>query len=519
MPSFTKLLMLSFLIFFTMIPAQGSYGFLATDAAPYYFYSTSEDPLRANNQMQIDVSDQGYAYVRMNLLARAAYPTGVGDSIAIKIPYPESDISIMNVSVSNKPTEYTISSTANETTLHLAVTPSLYTVSLRVAYIIRGVYEQGTLNMRFRQSSTTTELAINIIVENKTAWIDRRSLELSPKASENTYFLIAEEAMPFAMSFALSNLAPEVITLSLRTQVAPLRIENMPFYALSFSATPWGVVAVGKLIEALTKKRKLGVAKIAYRNMVRRPTRFFLTVLGVLIPSSLLIILLTQVKMAQQILGTSSANVEWPLMLVLVVAVVIGGFQVVNPVFSSVLERVKEFGVMKAVGFRPSFIVKTVLAESALIGLIAGFLGAVLGVGYLILSYNPIYGGSLPGDAVARIMVTTFGEVNIFRPMTILENPWYRNYLVASTVMVGVCFGPFLMTGSAGALIVATALFFLFLRPIDPFLATLLMDMAFMFVGNILLATLFAGGISTLAGLYVARNAAEISATEAMKHY
>lgn len=110
------------------------------------------------------------------------------------------------------------------------------------------------------------------------------------------------------------------------------------------------------------------MAKIAYRNMVRRPVRFFLTVLGTLIQSSLLIILLTQVKMTQQILGATGAKVEWQRILVLVVAVVIGGFQVVNTVFSSVLERIKEFGVMKAFGFRPSFIVKTVLVESALIG-------------------------------------------------------------------------------------------------------------------------------------------------------
>ncbi|MEM2094584.1 MAG: ABC transporter permease, partial [Candidatus Bathyarchaeia archaeon] len=438
----------------------------------------------------------------------------------IPIPYPEISVSILNVTASNKPAKYTVSSSMSETTLHVAVSPSLHTVPLQLAYVVRGVYYQGNLRIRFRLSSYTTELAINILVENKTTWIDRRSLELDPPASKNTYFLIAEEAMPFAMSLTLSNLVPEVITLSLRTQVAPLRLENVPFYAMALSATPWGIVALCRMIELLLKKKKLGAVKIAYRNMVRRSARFFLTVLGVLIPSALLIVLLIQVKMAQQLLGVSgTSRVEWPLILVLVVAVVIGGFQVMNAVFSSVLERIREFGVMKAIGFRPSFIMKTVLAESVLIGLIAGFLGAVLGAGYLILSYNPLYGGSLPGDAVARIMTTTFGEVDIFRPLSFIENPWYRNYILASTVMVGVCFGPYWVTKSSGALIAAMALFFLLLRPVDPFLATLLMDMAFVLLGNILLATLFAVGLSILAGLYVARSAAKISTTEAMRHY
>jgi ABC-type antimicrobial peptide transport system permease subunit len=183
-----------------------------------------------------------------------------------------------------------------------------------------------------------------------------------------------------------------------------------------------------------------------------------------------------------------------------------------------VLERIRELGVMKAVGFKPSFIRNTVLAEAVLLGLIAGFFGAVLGVGYTILSYNPFYGGSLPGDVVASIMANTFGEVNIFRPMSLIENPWYRNYLIASIVMIGVCFQSFFMTESSGGLISSTALFFLLIRPIDPFLATLLMDASYLLVENIIIATFFAVGISILAGLYVSRQINKINATEAMRH-
>jgi ABC-type antimicrobial peptide transport system permease subunit len=466
----------------------------------------------------IEVSDQGDAYVNMRLLARASYPTGIGESIIISIPYHESRVSIMNVTTSNEPANYTINSSENEITIQVALQSTLYTVPLQVIYSVKDVYDQSTFEFRFKQSSTTNELAINIVIETQTTWIDRRSLNLSPEASKDTYFQIAEEAMPFDISFALSNVAPEEITLSLKTQEAPIRLQDVPFLALPLSAFPWGIIAISRLIGLFFIRKDIGVLNIAYRNMIRRPVRFSLTLLGVLIPSSLLIILLIQAKMAQQILGTSSDKLDWSLLMVLFVAIVIGGFQVVNSVFSSVLERIRELGVMKAVGFKYSFIRNTVLAEAVLLGLIAGFLGAIIGVGYIILSYNPFYGGDLPGDVVASIMANTFGEVNIFRPMSLIENPWYRNYLLASLVMMVICFKSFFMTESSGGLISSTALFFLLIRPIDPFLATLLMDASSLLAENIIIATFFAVGISTLAGLYVSRQINKINATEAMRH-
>jgi hypothetical protein len=96
----------------------------------------------------IEVSDQGDAYVNMRLLARASYPTGIGESIIISIPYHESRVSIMNVTTSNEPANYTINSSENEITIQVALQSTLYTVPLQVIYSVKDVYDQSTFEFR-----------------------------------------------------------------------------------------------------------------------------------------------------------------------------------------------------------------------------------------------------------------------------------------------------------------------------------------------------------------------------------
>lgn len=61
------------------------------------------------------------------------------------------------------------------------------------------------------------------------------------------------------------------------------------------------------------------------------------------------------------------------------VALVVGGLLVANTVTMSVYERVREFGVMRALGARRGFIFRLVLMEALLIALLGGALGLGLG--------------------------------------------------------------------------------------------------------------------------------------------
>ena len=63
------------------------------------------------------------------------------------------------------------------------------------------------------------------------------------------------------------------------------------------------------------------------------------------------------------------------------IALLVGGIGIANTMYTSVLERTREIGIMKAVGARNSDIMFIFLIESGLLGLVGGILGVAIGLG------------------------------------------------------------------------------------------------------------------------------------------
>lgn len=63
------------------------------------------------------------------------------------------------------------------------------------------------------------------------------------------------------------------------------------------------------------------------------------------------------------------------------ISLVVGGVGIMNTMYTSVLERTKEIGTMKAVGAKNSDIFKIFLFESGLLGLVGGAIGILIGIG------------------------------------------------------------------------------------------------------------------------------------------
>jgi ABC-type lipoprotein release transport system permease subunit len=81
----------------------------------------------------------------------------------------------------------------------------------------------------------------------------------------------------------------------------------------------------------------------------------------------------------------------WVMLVIIILVVAVG---VLNTVLMSVLERRREYGVLKAVGTRPGKIIKMVLAEVSILAVICVILGTVVG---LFLNYLvSVQGFSLP---------------------------------------------------------------------------------------------------------------------------
>jgi ABC-type lipoprotein release transport system permease subunit len=98
--------------------------------------------------------------------------------------------------------------------------------------------------------------------------------------------------------------------------------------------------------------------------------------------------------------------------IMLSIVILVAGFGLLNTVLMSVFERVREFGVMRAIGARPRTLFSVVLLEAAMLGLIGVAIGVVVGVP-LVLWYaqNPI---ELTGEYAAAMKVWNISPVIVF---------------------------------------------------------------------------------------------------------
>jgi len=81
-------------------------------------------------------------------------------------------------------------------------------------------------------------------------------------------------------------------------------------------------------------------------------------------------------------LNTILNIVQGVLIGIALISLFVGGVGVMNTMFTSVMERNKEIGIMKAVGAKNRDILYLFLIESGLLGLVGGLLGILLGVAF-----------------------------------------------------------------------------------------------------------------------------------------
>jgi ABC-type lipoprotein release transport system permease subunit len=103
-----------------------------------------------------------------------------------------------------------------------------------------------------------------------------------------------------------------------------------------------------------------------------------------------------------------SRNSYWIMYLLIYLVAAVG---VLNTQRMSAMERRREFGVMMAIGMRPRRMFRTLLVETAVLGLVGAALGAVLGG--LLGWYHSVWGfdlGAFSGGGSFSYMGVTFSE-------------------------------------------------------------------------------------------------------------
>jgi putative ABC transport system permease protein len=90
---------------------------------------------------------------------------------------------------------------------------------------------------------------------------------------------------------------------------------------------------------------------------------------------------ITSSKLMQATISSTMSSMTSFLMAIAAVSLIVGAVGVANTMFTSVLEKTKEIGIMKAIGARNKDILLIFVFNAILIGLIGGILGVVLGIG------------------------------------------------------------------------------------------------------------------------------------------
>ena len=83
---------------------------------------------------------------------------------------------------------------------------------------------------------------------------------------------------------------------------------------------------------------------------------------------------------AERLAGDVLSIIELVFMAIGLISLLVGAVGIMNSTYTSVLERTKQIGIMKAIGATDEAILSLFLIESGMIGLVGGFIGVVFGI-------------------------------------------------------------------------------------------------------------------------------------------
>jgi len=117
----------------------------------------------------------------------------------------------------------------------------------------------------------------------------------------------------------------------------------------------------------------------------------------------------TSNKQVQETRQAAMSSMRMFLLAIAAVSLIVGAIGIANTMFTSVLEKTKEIGIMKAVGARNRDVLLIFILNSAFIGLVGGVIGIILGT---------ILSGLLPtllggGSPLTRDILVTLNSVVI----------------------------------------------------------------------------------------------------------
>ncbi len=83
---------------------------------------------------------------------------------------------------------------------------------------------------------------------------------------------------------------------------------------------------------------------------------------------------------SERLIDSILSTIELSLIVIALISLIVGAVGIMNTMYTSVLERTKQIGIMKAIGASNDAILSLFLIESGMIGLVGGILGIIFGI-------------------------------------------------------------------------------------------------------------------------------------------
>jgi putative ABC transport system permease protein len=119
-------------------------------------------------------------------------------------------------------------------------------------------------------------------------------------------------------------------------------------------------------------------------------------------------------------------------------AILVGVLGVMNTMLMTVFERKQEISVLLAIGWKRSRIVRMILWESAMLGLLGGIVGVIVGVvGVKLLQKTPAIRGLLEPDLSMNLLVLSVIIAVVVGILSGLYPAWRSSRLTPSLALHG----------------------------------------------------------------------------------
>jgi putative ABC transport system permease protein len=117
---------------------------------------------------------------------------------------------------------------------------------------------------------------------------------------------------------------------------------------------------------------------------------------------------------------------------------VVGVLGVMNTMMMTVFERTQEICVLLAIGWKRSRIMRMILMESALLGLIGGILGVLVGIaGVQVILTTPAMHGMLEPDLNWRLLTMAVGIAIVVGVLSGIYPAWRSSRFTPSHALQG----------------------------------------------------------------------------------